>query len=56
MPETADAIAAERLGEVREAGVSQVVTACPTCRRRLSRDGVAARDLVEVLEAATRPA
>jgi Fe-S oxidoreductase len=55
MPEAADAIAEARLVEVREAGESTVVTACPTCKRRLSRDGVQARDLLDVLEEATRP-
>jgi Fe-S oxidoreductase len=54
MPEAADAIADWRLAEPRESG-APVVTACPTCKRRLSRDGVTVRDLVEVLEEATRP-
>jgi Fe-S oxidoreductase len=49
MPETAAAIASERLAEVREAGAATVVTACPTCRRLLSRDGVVAKDVVEIL-------
>jgi Fe-S oxidoreductase len=53
-PETADAMAAWRLTEVKEAGASEVVTACPTCKHRLSRDGVRARDVIEVLEEATR--
>jgi hypothetical protein len=30
-----------------------VVTACATCKRRLSRDGVRAIDLVELLAEAT---
>ncbi len=55
-PATADAIAAWRLDEVREAGVGSVITACPTCRRRLESDGVASRSLIDVLEEATRTA
>jgi Fe-S oxidoreductase len=55
MPATADAITAWRLTEVQEGGGRSVVTACPTCKARLGRDGVVARDLVEVLEEATRP-
>jgi Fe-S oxidoreductase len=54
MPETARAIADHRLTEVREARVSTVVTACPTCKRQLGRDDVEAVDLIELLEAATR--
>jgi Fe-S oxidoreductase len=54
MPATADAIAANRLAEPKEAGVPRVVTACATCKRRLSRDGVTAVDLVELLADATK--
>lgn len=54
MPETARAIADHRLTEVREAKVATVVTACPTCKRQLSRDDVKAVDLVELLAEATR--
>jgi len=54
MPQTADAIADHRLTEVKEAGANTVVTACSTCRRRLTRDGVKAVDLVELLSEATR--
>jgi Fe-S oxidoreductase len=54
-PATAAAIAEHRLEEVREAGVRRVVTACPTCRRQLARDGVEVRDLIELVEEATRP-
>jgi Fe-S oxidoreductase len=61
-PATAAAIAEERLGEVLEAGVSLLATACPTCKRRLG--AAAARlaaagaqpvevvDLIDVLERA----
>ncbi|MSP62497.1 MAG: (Fe-S)-binding protein [Myxococcales bacterium] len=56
MPATADAITARRLEEVHEAGATEVITACATCKRRLTRDGVTARDLVDVLAEATRPA
>jgi Fe-S oxidoreductase len=49
MPETADAIAEERLAEVKEAGVATVVTACATCAQRLSRSGVEAVDLLALL-------
>ena len=49
MPETADAIAQARLTEVKQAGASTVVSSCPTCTRRLNRDGVQALDLIEVL-------
>ena len=56
MPATARAIAEHRLEEVREAKVSTVVTACPTCKRQLERDDVQAIDLIELLaEAVTRP-
>jgi Fe-S oxidoreductase len=54
MPATADAISEHRLEEVREAGLQRVVTSCATCKQRLTRGGVTALDLVEVLEAATR--
>lgn len=54
MPETAEAMADARLVEVKEAGLDRVVTACPTCAARLSRGGVTALSLVEVLDAATR--
>jgi Fe-S oxidoreductase len=54
MPDTADAIADHRLEEVREAGVREVVTACATCKRRLSRGDVKAVDVIELLETATR--
>jgi len=54
MPDTARAIAEHRLGEVREARVSTVVTACPTCKRQLARDDVQAIDLIELLADATR--
>ena len=47
MPETAEAIAEHRLSEVREAEVREVVTACATCKRRLSRGDVTAVDLIE---------
>ena len=55
MPEAADAIASERLAEVKEAGSTRVVTACPACKKRLTQGGVIAQDLVDVLEEATRP-
>ena len=42
MPAAADAIADHRLEEVKEAGVDTVVTACATCKRRLTRNGVTA--------------
>jgi fumarate reductase (CoM/CoB) subunit B len=54
MPAAADAIAEHRLEEVREAQVREVVTACATCKRRLSRGDVKAVDLIELLETATR--
>ena len=53
-PDTATAIAHRRLEEVLETSVRQVVTACATCARQLTREGVTARDLVDVLEEATR--
>src|SRR5205807_3929228 len=37
MPATAAAIAEHRLTEVKEAGATTVVTACPTCQKQLSR-------------------
>lgn len=55
MPAAADAIADRRLDEVREAGATGLVTACPSCRHRLSRQGVIARDIVDVIEETTRP-
>lgn len=54
-PRLASAIAAHRRVEVLEAGVKLVVTSCPTCKRQLAGDGIEVRDLVEVLEEATRP-
>ena len=54
MPATARAIADHRLEEVRQAKVTTVVTACPTCKRQLARDDVQAIDLVELLAEATR--
>jgi dimethylglycine catabolism B len=56
MPSTAAAIADDRLREVREAGAQTVVTACPTCEKQLTRGGVTAIDLVELLAKATQPA
>jgi len=55
MPDTAAAIADARLDEVREAEVRTVVTACPTCTDRLARPGLSVRDLIDVLDEATRP-
>jgi Fe-S oxidoreductase len=52
MPRIADAIAEHRLTEVRQAGVDTVVTACATCKKRLSRDGVTAVDVVDLLASA----
>ncbi|HEY3359712.1 MAG TPA: (Fe-S)-binding protein [Polyangia bacterium] len=59
-PATAEAMAEARLGEVLEAGVPVVATACPTCKRRLGAAAarLAARgtaavevvDLVDVLD------
>jgi Fe-S oxidoreductase len=54
MPETARAIADHRLTEVREAKLSTVVTACPTCKKQLARDDVQTMDLIELLAEATR--
>lgn len=51
-PEAAEGAAELRLAEVRESPVRRVVTACPTCKSQLSRDGVTALDLVEVLDRA----
>jgi Fe-S oxidoreductase len=53
MPDTARAIAEHRLGEVREAKIDTVVTACPTCKRQLARDDVKTVDLIELLANAT---
>jgi Fe-S oxidoreductase len=55
MPEVADEIARERLLEPKEAGVDRVITACGTCKQRLSRDGIEAIDLLELLDRVTRP-
>lgn len=54
MPAAADAIADHRVEEVKEAGVDTVVTACATCKRRLTRAGVTAIDLVDLLADATK--
>lgn len=54
MPEAAATIAEDRLAEVHQAGVGTVVTACPTCKRMLGRDGVETIDLVELLATASR--
>ena len=54
MPETADAIASARVAEPAASDVKTIVTACPTCEKRLTRDGVTARGLVDVLDEATR--
>ena len=53
-PATAQAIAEHRLEEVREAGLETVVTACGTCKRQLGQSGVVVRDIIEILEEATR--
>jgi Fe-S oxidoreductase len=53
MPNTADAIAEHRLREVRETDTREVVTACATCKRRLSRGDVKAVDLIDLLHDAT---
>jgi Fe-S oxidoreductase len=53
MPATASAIGDHRLQEVREAKVSTVITACPTCKRMLDRPDVKAVDIVELLADAT---
>lgn len=53
-PATARAIAEHRLEEVREAGLETVVTACGTCKRQLGQSGVVVRDIIEILEEATR--
>jgi Fe-S oxidoreductase len=54
MPDTASAIASHRLAEVHEAGARKVATSCATCKRMLTREGVVARDVVEIVEEATR--
>jgi Fe-S oxidoreductase len=59
MPAVADAMAKRRLREVVEAGGGTVVTSCGTCKHMLARNappGVIVRDLVEYVEARTRPA
>jgi Fe-S oxidoreductase len=56
MPTTARAIAGARLDEAKEAGVATIVTACTTCKRQLTSDGVTALDLIELLRDATAPA
>jgi Fe-S oxidoreductase len=53
MPDTAEQIAAHRLEEVHEANGNRIVTACSTCRGRLTQKGVIAEDLIEVLVRAT---
>jgi Fe-S oxidoreductase len=55
MPATAAAIASDRLTEVKQAGATTVVTACPTCQKQLSRDQIQAIDIVELLHDATTP-
>ncbi|HEX2568287.1 MAG TPA: (Fe-S)-binding protein [Polyangia bacterium] len=55
-PATARAVAEHRLEEVREAGLETVVTACGTCKRQLGQSGVVVRDIIEILEEATRDA
>jgi Fe-S oxidoreductase len=55
MPATADAIAEHRLREVNEVGVATVITACATCKKRLTRGKVTAVDIVDVLNDATTP-
>jgi Fe-S oxidoreductase len=51
MRSAASAIARRRLLEAREAGSTQVVTACATCKRSFARvaDGLRVADLAEVL-------
>lgn len=56
MPSTASAIADHRLTEVKEAHADTVVTSCSSCKKQLTRDGVTAVDLIELLNAATTPA
>jgi Fe-S oxidoreductase len=57
MPETAAAIAEERLAEARASAHQTVVTACPTCKHRLGgQDEVEVVDLLELLCEATAPA
>jgi Fe-S oxidoreductase len=53
MPRTADAIADHRLSEMQRSGVATVVTACATCKKRMTRNGVTAVDIVELLATAT---
>jgi Fe-S oxidoreductase len=55
MPGTAATIAEQRLTEVKQAGATSVITACPTCEKQLSRDKIQAIDIVELLERATAP-
>ena len=50
MPAAAEAMARERAAEIRETGATVVATACASCRKRLTRDGVTAVDLVELVE------
>jgi Fe-S oxidoreductase len=57
MPAVADEMARRRLREVAAAGGGTVVTSCGTCKHILSRaapEGVAVRDLVELVEERTR--
>jgi Fe-S oxidoreductase len=57
MPAVADSMARRRLREVADAGGGTVVTSCGTCKFMLARnapDGVAVRDLSEVVDAQTR--
>jgi Fe-S oxidoreductase len=53
MPRAAEAIAEHRLSEMRQSGVATVVTACATCKRQLTRNGITAVDIVELLAKAT---
>ena len=55
MPSAAESIAETRLTEVREAGATTVITACSSCKRQLSRGGVTAIDLVDLLAEAVEP-
>jgi Fe-S oxidoreductase len=55
MPATAAAIAAERVVEAKEASIDTIVTACATCERQLSREGITAIDLIALLDEATAP-
>jgi Fe-S oxidoreductase len=54
MPSTAESIAETRLTEVREAGATTVVTSCSSCKRQLTRGGVTAIDLVDLLAEAVK--